>query len=97
MGILEDVMKALERVPVWKRLNALPAEVDALRKRVDVLEARLAPSKGDACPKCREMRFELIETRPEPEPWGSMGAQETLYRCGACQYERVVKESMTPR
>jgi len=38
MGILEDLMKALERVPGWKRIAAMPAEVDALRERVEALE-----------------------------------------------------------
>jgi hypothetical protein len=93
MGMIEDVLKALERIPAWKRLSAVPAEVDALTRRVAALEARLAPATGDACPRCRAMAFALIESRPEPEPWGSMGSREYVYRCSACQYEDVKKQS----
>jgi hypothetical protein len=87
MGILEDVMKALERIPVWKRVTALPDEVEALKRRVAVLEARLAPATGDVCPRCREVAFQLIETFADPGPFGKTGRRLHLYRCSSCQYQ----------
>jgi len=92
MGILEDVMKTLDRIPVWKRLQALPPEVDALAKRVAALEARLAPATGDQCPKCRAMAFKLERTEPEPPPWGSMGAMQNVLQCSSCGYQRIDKQ-----
>ncbi len=38
MGVVDDVMKHLERWEVWKRVSATPDRVDALEKRVIELE-----------------------------------------------------------
>lgn len=95
MGILEDVMKALERIPAWKRVTALPDEVAQLQKRVAQLEQRIAPASGDACPSCRTMNFSLIESRRAAPPWGDMGAMEDVFRCSRCNYERI--DSRNPR
>ena len=89
MGILEDVLTALDRVPGWKRIAALPAEVDALKLRVAALEARLQPATGAMCPKCRAMTFMLEESRADPGPFGRLGATQDVYRCSSCQYERI--------
>ena len=88
MGILEDILKALDRVPGWKRITTLPGEVDELQKRVSALEARLARASGDVCPRCRAMSFTLVLSRPDPE-FGHLGATQDVYRCGACNYERI--------
>lgn len=98
MGMLEDVMKALDRIPIWKRVQQLPSEVEALRARVEQLEARLKPATGDQCPKCRAMHFQLIETRPEPGPFGrELGAMEDVRRCSSCGYERIDRDGMRTR
>lgn len=89
MGILEDVIKALERVPGWKRISGLPSEVDALRQRVAALEARLTPTTGDMCPRCRAMTFKLAQSRPDPGPFGALGAMQDVHRCSSCHYERI--------
>lgn len=73
VGVIEDTIKAIERIPSWKRALAAPAEIDALRARIEELEKRLAPATGDQCPKCRAMAFQLIETVPADAPWGAMG------------------------
>jgi hypothetical protein len=41
MGILEDILKALDRVPIWKRLQNVPDDVDDLKARVASLEEKL--------------------------------------------------------
>jgi polyhydroxyalkanoate synthesis regulator phasin len=46
VGIIEDIMHALERIPVWKRVSALPKEVDELRTRIAALEAKLEGKPG---------------------------------------------------
>lgn len=53
MGIIDDIMKALDRIPGWKRLQEIPSEVDALRKRVEELEQKLGEKwPADVCRKC---------------------------------------------
>ncbi|MGA0588842.1 hypothetical protein ACO2Q2_17215 [Dyella sp. KRB-257] len=86
MGVLEDVMKALERVPGWKRIAALPKEVDELRARVEALEKRLQPATGDQCPKCREMHFMLVQSHPDPYML-ELGVMRDHYQCSACGYQ----------
>lgn len=93
MGVLEDVIKALERVPGWKRIAATPAEVDALRARVEALEARLAPATGDICPKCRAPAFHIVSNRPNPQfEWA--GKSLDTWRCDKCDY--TVEEPHVP-
>lgn len=89
MGMIEDVMKALDRIPIWRRLSKLPAEVEQLRAKVEALEDRLAPATGDQCPRCREPRFMLESSRPLPGGLGDLGARQYSYRCQACGYEDV--------
>lgn len=86
MGILEDVMKALDRIPAWKRVNALPAEVDKLAARVKALEDKLAPAVGEKCPSCGVMGFRLRKSGPAPHPWGEMGVRQDDYSCTNCEY-----------
>jgi hypothetical protein len=89
MGMIEDILKALDRIPIWKRVSALPTEFDALKARVEALEARLAPATVDACPSCRAMTFKLIESRPEAGPFGELGAREYVWQCSSCRYEDI--------
>jgi predicted RNA-binding Zn-ribbon protein involved in translation (DUF1610 family) len=89
MGILEDVMKALERIPAWKRLNAMPQEMAALEARIRALEEKLKPATGSKCPKCGVMSLALEKSQPAPPPWGAMGAREDHYRCTHCGYTDV--------
>lgn len=91
MGIIEDVMKALERIPAWKRVKDLPSEVNALRERVAALEARLAPATGTVCPKCRQPHFTLQRSEPEPPPWGEAGAMQDVLACSSCGYTDIRK------
>ncbi len=87
MGMIEDVMKALDRIPGWKRISDAPRQIDALEQRVAALEARLTPAAGDQCPRCREMAFRLIETVPADPPWNTLGVRVDVLRCSACRYE----------
>lgn len=89
MGILEDVMRALERIPTWKRVQSMPAEMDALRARIEALERRLQPASGDTCPRCRELAFKLVRTIPEPSPFGALGALQDELACSRCGYKTV--------
>jgi hypothetical protein len=41
MGILDDILSALDRIPVWKRLQELPAKIDVLKAQVAVREEKV--------------------------------------------------------
>jgi len=45
MMVVDDILKILERIPLWKKLTALPTRVDALEKRLAELEASKAPDQ----------------------------------------------------
>jgi len=94
MGVIEDLMLTLERIPIWKRLIALPAEIERLQARIASLEARLAPTKGAICPKCREPHFMLESAGLEPGPFAVLGVQQYRYRCHSCSFEDVREEPL---
>jgi hypothetical protein len=93
MGILEDVMKTLDRIPAWKRVQALPEKVTALEQRIAALEARLKPATGRQCPSCGEMTFKLMKSTPAEEPWGSMGVREDHLACSSCNYTDSIQRN----
>jgi len=41
MSLLDDITKALELIPAWKRLQALPHKLEQLEMRIAELEQRL--------------------------------------------------------
>ena len=86
MGVLEDVIKALERIPAWKRMLTMQNELADLQARVKMLETRLASATGEQCPKCRSMSFTLVNSTPAPPPWGELGVRQDHYLCSACGY-----------
>lgn len=86
MGIIEDIIKALERVPGWKRIAATSDDLDILKKRVDVLEAKLAPATGEICPKCRQPTFRVIDNRPMPHFEWAGKSLDTL-QCDSCGHK----------
>jgi hypothetical protein len=49
MGVLEDMIKALDRIPGWKRLQELPSEVDQLKASVAALEEKLSDKWPAEC------------------------------------------------
>jgi hypothetical protein len=83
MGLLEDIIRTLERVPGWKRIAAMPEEMDALKKRIDALEAKLLPATGEQCPVCRAAAFRVISNRPMPHfAWA--GKSLDTWKCDTC-------------
>lgn len=81
MGVIEDIMKALDRIPVWKRLQEIPGEVDVLKQRVADLESRLgAKWPGDVCKFCGARTLRLSHTRPI----NSNQAIEQRWHCETC-------------
>jgi uncharacterized protein with PIN domain len=88
MGLLEDIIRTLERVPGWKRIAAMPEEMDALKKRIDALEAKLAPATGEQCPICKSPTLRVIASAPHKH-FGAMGTKEDTLRCDACGHQEA--------
>ena len=42
MGIVDDILKALDRIPTWKRLHEVPSELDQLRAKVAAMRLLVA-------------------------------------------------------
>jgi len=83
------MIKALERLPAWKRMTALTEEIAELKARVTALEAAMEPATGAKCPKCGVMAFGLLRSQRDPRPFGDLGAMQDVYSCTNCSYERI--------
>jgi hypothetical protein len=76
-----DILKILDKLPLWKTLSTLPARLDALERRVAALEGASAKNQADAinCPACGgAMKF--VAERPDPA-FGRLGVKERDLRC----------------
>lgn len=86
MGVLEEINTALERIPVWKKLAALPAQVEALEARIAALEAKLGPKPGKECPLCGELAMKVIASAPHPSMAWAGGKRDTV-KCSSCGHQ----------
>ena len=85
MGFLEDVLKALDRFPVWRRLQTIPTEIDNLEARVAELEEKLGNKwPGDVCRRCGARAAYLTDTRGP-----SQGIIKEVWSCGECKEDDI--------
>lgn len=89
MGIVEDILKAFDRIPGWARIQQLPSEVDELKKRLAAMEEKYSGKwPPDVCKFCGERGMRMN---------ASFGVEKGLmrsnWRCELCgKYEdRAVK------
>lgn len=86
MGFIEDIFKALDRIPIWDRLQKVPAEVDALAKRISILEGQLEGKwPADVCKYCGERTVRLHSTMGPIEG----GKMRQSWRCSACNKTEI--------
>ncbi len=89
MGFLEDVMKTLDRIPIWKRLQGVPDEVDALNQRVADLEEKLGSTwPPDVCKYCGERAARLTSTKG-PTDKGKMIQSWACEKCNNIERRQV--------
>jgi hypothetical protein len=63
MGIVDDFFKVFDRIPIWKRLQEVPSQVDDLEARVTALEEKLAGKwPPDVCRLCGERAARLARS-----------------------------------
>ena len=82
MGIVEDVFKALDRIPIWKRLQEVPSEIDVLKAQVAALEEKLSGKwPPDICRFCGERAARLTYSVPGAT---ANGIKHERWTCSAC-------------
>jgi hypothetical protein len=82
VGIIEDILKALDRIPVWKRLQGLPAEHEALARRIGALEEKLGEHwPGDVCRSCGARAAHVVHSHTEKG-----GIVCEAWECKECMY-----------
>lgn len=86
MAVTGDILAILDKIPIWKRVQAAPDRIDALDKRVAELEARLARAPGQACPSCGALEFRVTKSVPSNGPFGELGAKDVTRTCAACAF-----------
>jgi len=70
MGIVDETLKALDRIPIWRRLGEVPGEVDDLKKRVETLEEMLNGKwPADVCKRCGERAVRMQASMPGRQQW----------------------------
>jgi hypothetical protein len=81
MGAIDDFMKMLDRIPIWKRLGEVPAEVDSLKARVADLEGKLNGKwPADVCRYCGERAARFTSSRG-PDDKGIIFEHWTCEKC----------------
>lgn len=87
MITISDLLKLLDNLPIWKRVKGLPGEVEALRRRIELLEDSIARTpQADKCPKCHGLAYGLDRSEPDPT-FGDSRTLRHYYRCKSCGYE----------
>ena len=87
MSVLQDLLAALDRIELWRRLKPLPDRVAQLEARVAELERRAGRQPAaNACPMCGSEAFMRISSRPHPE-WGPVaGFLLDTWQCPSCNH-----------
>jgi hypothetical protein len=81
MSAIGDITNLLEKIPLWKRLGALPEQVAALQARVSALEVDLQKRPSlERCPICSAGDLKVTGVNPHPS-LGAVGIQERTMRC----------------
>jgi hypothetical protein len=87
MSIVDDTLKVLDRIPIWKRLGTIPAEVDGLTRRVAELEAKLGGKwPADVCKHCGERALRLTHSAPSDPKSGKVRQN---WFCNQCNKTEV--------
>lgn len=103
MALLGDILNALDRVKGWKEIQAAPARIDALEKRVATLESALAArpiAQADSCPKCLTGTLQLVSEDAARPPLNHAGIRRRSMACKSegCGYttERLIQPDGSP-
>jgi hypothetical protein len=80
MVSVSDILKILDKAPIWKNLKELPARVDALEKRIAELEAEpVEASHLHKCAQCGKPA-KVTEVKDDPD-FGFAGIKRRTITC----------------
>lgn len=87
---VSDILKILDKIPLWKSLAGLPKRVADLESRLKTLEEGRGAASGpgaDQCPTCRAVMTCVAET--DDPIFGRFGVKKHVFRCDGCGAERT--------
>ncbi len=94
MLTINELIKLLEKAPLWKRHAPLPDKVAELECRVAALETHLADrTSGAYCEHCGSGNVKRIGAVPDPAFGDVFGDKLPKYRCENCEQETVMRDS----
>jgi hypothetical protein len=81
MSAIGDLVKLLDQIPIWRRINALPEQIEALQRRVQALEDEIKKRPaGERCPICEEGRLKVAKVEKHFQ-LGDLGIQMRTMKC----------------
>ncbi|PCI03443.1 MAG: hypothetical protein COB78_10825 [Hyphomicrobiales bacterium] len=88
---VSDILKILDKVPIWKTLSELPRRVEALEQANKALLQKLedqqkAPkiAPGKTCKACGQPASRRTSSSVSKGPFGDLGARDEIWTCSEC-------------
>ncbi len=84
---VSDILKILDKAPIWKTLTQTPKRIDALEARVATLEAseqNPTQTPGQPCPACGDHALRRTSKTISESPWDELGAHDEVWTCKSC-------------
>jgi len=78
-----DLLKILDKIPLWKRISSLPDKYASLEKRVIELENKIKYTPG-TCPSCTSSNFGVESMRR-----GEQKPNLRKFACQDCGYSEI--------
>ncbi|MDH2311454.1 hypothetical protein [Methylobacterium brachiatum] len=84
---LDDIVKLLNQIPIWRSVSALPKRVRELEERVAALELKPMAKSAATCPLCGG-ETKTVKVEPNVH-FGTMGMQDHTLVCGRCEHIEI--------